>query len=80
MSLEFAPQRDARARLRTRAAAVYVGLGASTLEKLRVTGGGPPYAKLGKVVVYDPVDLDAWIAARRRRSTSDADAPRPKAA
>jgi hypothetical protein len=29
------------------------------------------FIKLGRRVVYDPADLDAWLAAGRRRSTSD---------
>jgi hypothetical protein len=42
-----------------------------TLEKLRVTGGGPVYHKHLSCVVYRREDLDAWAAARRRTSTSD---------
>jgi predicted DNA-binding transcriptional regulator AlpA len=42
-----------------------------TLEKYRGTGGGPLYIQLGKAVRYRPEDLDAWIAAHRRRNTSD---------
>jgi predicted DNA-binding transcriptional regulator AlpA len=58
--------------LRTPAAAEYVGLSASTLEKLRLTGGGPAYFKSGrKIVVYRPQDLDEWLALGRRKSTSD---------
>jgi predicted DNA-binding transcriptional regulator AlpA len=58
--------------LRTRQAAEYVGLSASTLEKFRLTGNGPPYQKSGpKIVVYRPEDLDAWLSGNRRRSTSD---------
>jgi len=58
--------------LRTPQAAEYVGLSASTLEKLRLTGNGPPYRKSGpKIVVYSLEDLDAWLGANRRRSTSD---------
>jgi predicted DNA-binding transcriptional regulator AlpA len=56
--------------LRTEDAANYTGLSASTLTKLRLTGGGPEYIKLGKVVVYDLADLDAWLLSKRRRSTS----------
>lgn len=58
-------------RMRTRAAAEYVGSSKSTLEKLRLTGGGPPFIKLGRTVVYDSRDLDEWLAARKRLSTSD---------
>lgn len=53
------------ANLRVRKAAEYVGLSKSLLDKLRCYGGGPIYAKLGTAVVYNTVDLDAWIAERR---------------
>jgi predicted DNA-binding transcriptional regulator AlpA len=59
-----------RRMLRTEDAANFTGLSASTLTKLRLTGGGPEYIKLGKVVVYDLADLDAWLLSKRRRSTS----------
>lgn len=58
--------------LRTPEAAEYVGLSRSTLEKLRLTGKGPLYEKAGpKIVIYHPEDLDAWLSANRRRSTSE---------
>lgn len=60
-----------RPKLRTRQAAAYTGLAKSTLEKLRVSGTGSPYIRVGRVVLYDPDDLDAWLASHRRRSTSD---------
>lgn len=54
-------------------AARYLGLSASTLNKLRCRGGGPKFLKMTRTAVrYDPTDLDAWIAARRRESTSEA--------
>jgi predicted DNA-binding transcriptional regulator AlpA len=53
-------------------AAEYVGLSRSTLSKRRVFGGGPKYLKLGRRVVYETRDLDVWLNARRRASTSDA--------
>lgn len=58
-------------RLNVDGAATYTGLSVSTLNKLRVFGGGPLFLKLGRRVIYDVADLDAWLAARRRRSTSD---------
>lgn len=58
-------------RLRTPEAADYLGLSKSTLEKLRLTGGGPRYAKLGKIVTYALPDLAAWAAERTRTSTSE---------
>ena len=54
------------------AASQHVGLSVSTLNKRRVFGGGPVFLKLGRRVVYDLADLDAWLATKRRRSTSDA--------
>jgi hypothetical protein len=52
-------------------AASYTGLSVSTLNKLRVRGGGPAYLKLGRRVAYDPTDLDTWLAGKRRLSTSE---------
>lgn len=60
-----------RRKLNTRAAAAYSGLARSTLEKLRVFGGGPDYIKIGRRVVYDLADLEQWLANHRRKSTSD---------
>lgn len=60
-----------RPKLRTRAAAAYTGLAKSTLEKLRVHGGGCPYMRIGRVVVYDQDELDAWLTSHKRMSTSD---------
>ena len=58
-------------RLRTADAATYCGLSASTLNKMRVFGGGPKYLKLGRTVRYDLADLDSWLATKRRASTSE---------
>jgi excisionase family DNA binding protein len=58
-------------RLRTTEAASYLGVSESYLNKLRVYGGGPEFLKMGKRVSYDRTDLDSWMAARKRRSTSE---------
>lgn len=61
-------------KLRTRAAAKALGVSASYLNQLRVRGGGPPYAKIGKrIVLYDEADLREWANAQLRRSTSGPD-------
>ena len=52
-------------------AAVYLGLATQTLAKLRWSGDSPPYYKVGRRVLYDRDELDAWLNERRRRSTSD---------
>ena len=61
----------AHRRLRTPAAADYLGYAESTLEKKRLTGDGPPFIRLGRTIVYDTRDLDAWLLTRRARSTSE---------
>lgn len=59
----------------TRRAAEITGLSPRTLEKFRQQGGGPLYLKLNRKVLYLPEDLRRWLAARRRRSTSDPGEP-----
>jgi predicted DNA-binding transcriptional regulator AlpA len=84
MSLEHAPQRERGALAISRSAspaleallsvaqvAVLTGRAESTLEKDRLTGYGPRYVKLGRLVRYRPSDVEAWIAERARQSTSE---------
>lgn len=48
-----------------------LGLSESTLAKMRLSGEGPPYAKLGRRVVYRPSDIDAWVTSNRYSSTAE---------
>lgn len=57
--------------LDTRRAAVYLALSASTLNRMRLTGEGPRYAKAGRRVIYAKADLDAWVEARKRTFTGE---------
>ena len=58
--------------LRTSDAADYLGLAASTLEKMRLSGSGPRFVRLGaRAVGYSIGDLNSFIEAGRRCSTSD---------
>jgi hypothetical protein len=55
------------------AAAEYLGgVVTGTLAKWRHFGEGPEYVKIGSRVFYDQADLDAFIDAGRRTSTSQA--------
>lgn len=68
------PQPDCRASFDTKSATEYLfGPTGSqrTLEGWRLRGGGPAFIKAGSRVVYRRADLDAWLAANRRLSTSD---------
>jgi excisionase family DNA binding protein len=55
-----------------REAAMALRLSERTLERLRVSGGGPRFIKAGKAVRYREADLEAWIEAHSRASTSEA--------
>ena len=60
--------------LSTREAATYLGVSKTFLEHRRLSGGGPPYSKIGggrtSLVRYAKEDLDAWMVAHRVTSTS----------
>ena len=57
--------------LKTKAAAEYIGLSKSTLEKARIYGGGPPFVRVtSRAVRYRIQDLDAWMAQRVVPNTS----------
>lgn len=66
MTAHFPPPR-----LSVDEAARYTGVSTSTLNKLRVYGGGPVFLKIGRRVAYDTADLDGWLQAKRRSSTSE---------
>ncbi len=69
---------DFSSTLDTKQAAKLLGLGRSTLVKMRSFGGGPPFLKLGdglrSRVVYDRTDLQAWLQSRRRSRTNETEA------
>jgi predicted DNA-binding transcriptional regulator AlpA len=51
--------------------AIY-GLSRKFLAHARGRGDGPPFCKAsGKLVLYAVDDIERWLAARRRKSTSD---------
>jgi hypothetical protein len=59
------------AKINQRQAAERLGIPERSLESARGRGNGPPFYKIGQRVVYDTDELDAWLVARRRTSTSD---------
>jgi excisionase family DNA binding protein len=61
----------------TAEAAAYLRLSRRTLEKMRGSGGGPPYRKHGRHVCYHIADLEKWSASCGQNSTSEGakDAP-----
>jgi hypothetical protein len=64
-----------RRRFNTSQAAAYLDdsngdLSPRSLERWRWAGGGLVYVRLGKRVFYEKADLDAWLASKRRLSTT----------
>ena len=55
----------------TATAATIVGLAKNTLEKMRVYGGGPRFAKYRSAVRYSVRDLRQWIHLNSADSTSE---------
>ncbi len=53
------------------AAARYLGLSRSCLNKWRVYGTGPRFCKLGRRVTYRKSDLDLWREENVYASTSE---------
>lgn len=51
--------------LNTTVAAEFLGLSPGTLEVWRSLGRGPKFAKLGRRVLYDPADLEAFRNSRK---------------
>jgi predicted DNA-binding transcriptional regulator AlpA len=48
------------------------GRARSTWQKARLTGDGPPFIRLGRLVRYRRSDVEKWLAAHARyRSTSE---------
>jgi len=52
-------------------AAHFLGLSQSWLAKLRLSGDGPPYMKVGRQVRYSRADLLKWAEKSLRHSTSE---------
>ena len=56
------------------AAAAVLGQSTSTLAKQRLTGDGCPFTKVSRSVRYRIGDIRAFVASKRRLSTSDSGA------
>jgi excisionase family DNA binding protein len=52
-------------------AARILGLSVRTLERHRIAGTGPRFARLGRLVRYRQNDLDQWVESNLRNSTSE---------
>ena len=62
---------SAKAVFDTVGAAEYLRVSRQLLELLRVTGGGPRYAKVGRLVRYRRTALEEWLIENERNHTSE---------
>ena len=60
--------------LTQRQAAALLCLSERTLERFRVSGGGPRFVRCGRSIRYRLSDVEAWISSRVVGSTSEATA------
>jgi hypothetical protein len=48
------------ANIRVREAAEILGVSKSFLDKARIYGGGPPFMRFGRAIIYSTDDLAEW--------------------
>ncbi|REJ79725.1 MAG: DNA-binding protein [Acidobacteria bacterium] len=58
--------------LSTKEAAAFLGVSPRTFENWRLTGSGPRYSKVGRLVRYRLADLEDYVERNARLSTSEA--------
>jgi len=56
--------------LSTKQTADLLGVSHRTLEGMRLTGNGPAFIKVGRLVRYDMATVEAWLLAHQHPSTS----------
>ena len=56
-------------KLRPKAAAERLGIHESMLAKLRMTGDGPPFFRIGGSIIYTQTELDEWFVSKRATGT-----------
>jgi len=63
---------EAELLLNTKQVSEMIGLATTTIEHLRLKGGGPPFTPVGRSVRYKLTDVHGWIASQKSyASTSD---------
>jgi predicted DNA-binding transcriptional regulator AlpA len=63
-----------RGLLSTEQASDWLGVSKSWLDKARVSGDGPRFCRVGRLVRYRECDLDAYLDQTSRLSTSESQA------
>ncbi len=53
-------------------AAAYLGVKEPTLVKWRMSGEGPCFVRVGRMIRYRQTDIEAWLASRTFGSNAEA--------
>lgn len=56
-------------------AANALGISHRTLQSMRLSGVGPTYVKVGRLVRYPLAKLEEWLCSHQRTSTSETSVP-----
>lgn len=66
MTINYAPgvAPSAGDYMKTAEAAAYIRVAESTMRYWRLTRTGPPYAHIGRRVVYRRADVDSWVESQ----------------
>ena len=51
-----------------------LGITPGTLAKMRLSGRGPKFCRVGRAIAYDPREVERWLCERTFRSTAEATA------
>jgi predicted DNA-binding transcriptional regulator AlpA len=51
--------------------AEFLGVSLSWVNKAHVYGNGPKATRIGRRRLYDPLDVESWLATRKQQSTSE---------
>jgi excisionase family DNA binding protein len=66
-------------RLRVPEAAKYIGITTDALYDIRAKGIGPPFIKIGGIILYDTRVIDDWLAANSYKSIAEYQLKRARA-
>lgn len=69
--LKAAPELSNERLLTSKEAANFLRLSLSWLSKSRMSGGGPPFVKIGRSIRYHEGALLKWLKGQTRQSTSE---------
>ncbi len=71
MSQKFDRAQSSERLLTPQETATFLRVSVSWLAKARMTGGGPPFRRVGRLIRYDRTELERWLKGNGHHSTSE---------